>query len=225
MCRSFIFMSAELRPSCSGGGGLGEMGTPVGRWVGRVGAGWVACIGRLWGVCLCTDVSSNPHFPFLFCCLFSSWIIPVSGLQHVFNLLHSKYTKHQKLIQAGYHMNSLRILVFMIQYRSICYTHLLYIFSHPYTAAPPESTDSCIRQLWNIALRTNLSRNPLITNFKGSKCFSGLCGGPLSRVHAMQTHCQLSSGQIPVSSVILRCKLCDKGQKTNIKNVYGISHI
>lgn len=153
--------------------------------MGRVGAGWVASIGRLWGVCLCTDVRSNPHFSFLFCCLFSSWIIPVSGLQHVFNLLHSKYTKHQKLIQAGYHMNSFWILVSIIQCGSICYTHFfLYIFSHHYTAAPLESTDSFIRQLWNISLRTNLVRNPIITKFKGSKCFSGLCGGPLSRVHA-----------------------------------------
>lgn len=43
---------------------------------------------RLWWVSEVTDVLCNPA------CISpsSSWIIPVSGLQHIFHLLHCKYT-------------------------------------------------------------------------------------------------------------------------------------
>ncbi len=77
-----------------------ESGRETGRnsvgWAGLEQGGWF-----VWGglliirVLLCVQMYFLiPTFPCF--CLFSSWIIPVSGLQHIFHLLHSKYTKRQE---------------------------------------------------------------------------------------------------------------------------------
>lgn len=78
----FIFMTAGPAVESLRGGGTG--------WAGLEQGGTGA------GSAVCTHVLSNPP---LFTCLllFSSWIVAVSGLQHLLHLLHSKYTRRQAM--------------------------------------------------------------------------------------------------------------------------------
>lgn len=103
-------MTAELQSLCSGrrrrwvvesgqAGGTGNSGSNGVGW-----AGWVVCVERLWevgggGALLITRVLLFVQMYFLISaftcgfCLFSSWIISVSGLQHILHLLHGEFTK------------------------------------------------------------------------------------------------------------------------------------
>lgn len=81
----FIFMTAEPQPWGAGGGieSDGHVQSEVGGFYGE------AVVGLL-----CAQMYSLiPHLSLFLFCPCSSWIIPVSGLQYLLHLLHSKYTE------------------------------------------------------------------------------------------------------------------------------------
>lgn len=93
-------MTTRLQPP---GGRAAELCTlgGVGALAGRVGAGREAVVGLL-------CASLIPAFTCFL--LFSSWIISVSGLQHLLHLLHSKYSTHQELITHQRGVNSCHVV-------------------------------------------------------------------------------------------------------------------
>lgn len=93
-------MTTRLQPP---GGRAAELCTlgGVGALAGRVGAGWEAVVGLL-------CASLIPAFTCFL--LFSSWIISVSGLQHLLHLLHSKYSTHLELITHQRGVNSCHVV-------------------------------------------------------------------------------------------------------------------